>query len=177
MALGPIEFKKTVIVIPALNPDFTLYSLLLSLSNHETFLETFEVLLVDDGSTTKTAEQVFEISVALAGVKRIRHDSNLGKGEAIKTGLRYAIESKAASVITADADGQHLPEDIIAVSRHSVSNDEFVIGVRNFPAVFHCVAKEATLLVLLCFDLCKAYIFQTPSLACVHFHDVISKDF
>ena len=49
MALGPIEYKKTVIVIPALNPDFTLYSLLLSLSNHETLLETFEVLLVDDG--------------------------------------------------------------------------------------------------------------------------------
>ena len=42
----------------------------------------------------------------------IVQERNLGKGEAIKAGLRYWLERGFQHVIILDADGQHLPEEI-----------------------------------------------------------------
>lgn len=75
------------------------------------------VLVIDDGSTDKTAQRARE-----AGAEVIIHDQNRGKGEAIKTGLAhwFAAELSSAAVsdreirwaILLDSDGQHLPEEI-----------------------------------------------------------------
>ncbi len=75
------------------------------------------VLVIDDGSTDKTAQRARE-----AGAEVIVHDQNRGKGEAIKTGLTHwfaAAHSSAAILnreirwaVLLDSDGQHLPEEI-----------------------------------------------------------------
>jgi glycosyltransferase involved in cell wall biosynthesis len=65
------------------------------------------VLVVDDGSTDKTAEHA-----RIAGAEVIVHPQNRGKGETIKTGLRHWLDRQMDFVIVLDADGQHRPEEI-----------------------------------------------------------------
>ena len=65
------------------------------------------VLVVDDGSSDGTAQRAQS-----AGVDLVVHPQNRGKGESIKTGLRYWFDRGSEYVVVLDADGQHLPEEI-----------------------------------------------------------------
>lgn len=66
-----------------------------------------KVIVVDDGSTDKTAEIARK-----AGADVKKHVINCGVGAAISTGMEFALMHKADIVVTIDADGQHKPEDI-----------------------------------------------------------------
>ncbi len=65
------------------------------------------VLVVDDGSNDGTADQA-----RAGGAEVIVHSQNRGKGETIRTGLRYWFERGMDYIVLLDADGQHLPEEI-----------------------------------------------------------------
>ena len=65
------------------------------------------VVLIDDGSTDKTA-----LLGKKAGAIVIRHIVNLGKGAALKTGYDFAVNNGAKFLVVLDADAQHKPEDI-----------------------------------------------------------------
>jgi glycosyltransferase involved in cell wall biosynthesis len=67
------------------------------------------VVVVDDGSGDATAERARE-----AGAEVVVHKQNRGKGESIKTGLRYWLDRQVTWVFVLDADGQHRPEEIAA---------------------------------------------------------------
>ena len=62
------------------------------------------------------------------------HDKNKGKGAALKTGFLYIQENCIEStwVVTADADGQHLPDDIWKIVLAGVTSKTPTIGVRAF---------------------------------------------
>ena len=67
------------------------------------------VLVIDDGSGDGTAARARE-----GGAEVIVHPQNLGKGEAIKAGLRYWLERPEIEfIVLLDSDGQHLPEEIV----------------------------------------------------------------
>ena len=66
-----------------------------------------EVVVVDDGSRDNTKELA-----KYAGAIVLRHDVNLGKGAALKTGCEFALENGADVIVTIDADTQHDPSDI-----------------------------------------------------------------
>lgn len=68
------------------------------------------VIVVDDGSDDATAEIAFS-----AGATVLRHSTNLGKGAALQTGIRAALEAQAEWIITLDGDGQHDPADLPAL--------------------------------------------------------------
>ena len=70
-------------------------------------LERPYVLVVDDGSSDGTSAAAGE-----AGAAVLRHEVNLGKGAALKTGFEYAVEKAYDAVITMDGDGQHDPAAI-----------------------------------------------------------------
>lgn len=125
----PKEDDAMVILIPAYCPDLKLVHLVTEI------LSTYhvDVLIVDDGSGSEYAYIFFMLEQMNCTV--IRHDRNYGKGRALKTGFQYVLEHvcEPIGVVTADADGQHLPGDImkIAAAVRAASN-EMVLGVRDF---------------------------------------------
>lgn len=71
---------------------------------------TDNVLVVNDGSSDNTAE----IAKA-AGAQVISHCDNLGQGAALQTGFSYLKGIDFDYVVTFDADGQHMYEDIFVM--------------------------------------------------------------
>jgi glycosyltransferase involved in cell wall biosynthesis len=71
------------------------------------------VVVVDDGSNDET----FAAAVS-AGAVVARHCINLGQGAALQTGMQCALSNGARFIATFDADGQHRPEDIVAMLEH-----------------------------------------------------------
>lgn len=91
-------------ILPAFNAAHHLPALLSELRARHPALR---VLVVDDGSGDGTA------AVAAAqGAEVIRHEVNRGKGAALATGHRWALDNGLAWVYTMDADGQHLPAEM-----------------------------------------------------------------
>ncbi len=65
------------------------------------------VLVVDDASTDATGAKAIA-----AGARALRLPLGLGAWGATQAGIRYARRNGFSSVITLDADGQHLPESL-----------------------------------------------------------------
>jgi glycosyltransferase involved in cell wall biosynthesis len=70
---------------------------------------TYEVLMVDDGSTDASWDQIVKLNQAHNHVKGIRFNRNYGKSAALHTGFRA---SSGRVVITMDADLQDSPDEI-----------------------------------------------------------------
>jgi glycosyltransferase involved in cell wall biosynthesis len=91
-----------------------------------TLLQLANVVVVDDGSSDRTAEEAKN-----AGADVIVHEQNRGKGESIKSGFRYWLDHGATYVIILDADGQHLPDEIPRFLTAAASGiGELLIGTR-----------------------------------------------
>ncbi len=117
-----------IVVIPAYQPDEKLFGLVEEIRRDT----PYSVIIVDDGSDAACAA-LFARLEPMATV--LRHESNRGKGAAIKTALAYIQESCADTqgVVTVDADGQHLVPDIVSVCRRLLSRpDALVLGSRRF---------------------------------------------
>jgi glycosyltransferase involved in cell wall biosynthesis len=121
--------ERFFIVIPALNPDERLITLIQELKSVN---EALRFIVIDDGSTEGKA--VFDVLYNLADVTVLTHSGNLGKGRALKTAAAYLIEHYPdAGMITADADGQHTAADILRVLYGAdLHPDMLTLGVRNF---------------------------------------------
>jgi glycosyltransferase involved in cell wall biosynthesis len=94
------------VVIPAYNEAESVGAVVSRIPPEVCGLRTC-VLVVDDGSGDGTAAAADAAKAAVA-----RHLANQGGGAAIRTGYRLARAAGAAIVVTLDADGQHLPEEM-----------------------------------------------------------------
>lgn len=131
--------KTGLIIIPTYQPGMNLVGLvdeliaLQSLSdNHDHSLGLVEILVINDGSTNKNSKTIFQQLADRDLVTVVAHPLNMGKGAALKTGFKYARDMHADFVLTADADGQHLPKDIIRLINVSDEDDKLILGVRTF---------------------------------------------
>ena len=90
----------------------------------------FDVLVVDDGSGDDTARLAAE-----AGARVVSHPFNLRYGAALQTGYLYALREGYDLAVQIDADGQHDPADVAALSAPILEGRaELVVGSRFHPA-------------------------------------------
>ncbi|MCM1136185.1 MAG: bifunctional glycosyltransferase family 2/GtrA family protein [Clostridium sp.] len=121
---------KVPIVIPSYEPDEKLPELLKKLG--ESGFQN--IVLVDDGSGEKYAN-IFREAQELYRCRVLHHAVNQGKGRALKTAFNYCLREFAGApgVITADSDGQHSPECILACVDALLENPSaLVLGCRCF---------------------------------------------
>lgn len=117
------------ILIPALNPDEKLVRLVGELQKNSDLL----FAIVDDGSASEY-QRIFATLKDDYHCLVYAHPKNLGKGAAIKTGLRNLLHDYPGieGVVTADCDGQHLSSDILAVAEAIKAHpNDLVLGTRD----------------------------------------------
>ena len=122
-----------MILIPAYEPDETLVKLVDELQEMmRSSNKHVPLLIINDGSRREVALQVFA-DLETRGIEVVTHPVNKGKGGALKTGIAIARDRGMPFVLTADADGQHLPVDILRVMAAGIeTNDSVVLGRRVF---------------------------------------------
>ena len=124
-----------IILIPAYKPDQSLVRLAHALKAQDA---SAEILVIDDGSGSTYAPIFTELHLDGAIVQT--HPVNRGKGAALRTGIEWARTNRPGEIlVTADADGQHLPQDIFragvrAESLAASGQRAIVLGVRTLPA-------------------------------------------
>lgn len=96
---------RVLVIVPAYNEEATITTVL---SNLRREVPDYDVVVVDDGSTDKTAERVQQF----ADIRLIQMPFNVGIGAAMQTGFLYAVRQGYDIVVQCDADGQHPVEAI-----------------------------------------------------------------
>ena len=121
-----IKELKCVVLIPTYNNEKTLKQVIDSVR-----LYSPNVMVVNDGSTDSTAE----ILSKEEGIHIVSYENNRGKGYALKTGLREAINLGYKYAITIDSDGQHYADDIpVFINEIKENPKSLLVGARNLQA-------------------------------------------
>ena len=140
---------KLLIIIPAYNEAESLRGVIERLRST---CPQYDYIIVNDGSTDETKELCEK-----NGYNVINHTVNKGLAEAVRTGMKYAIENGYDSALQFDADGQHLPEyidsmvncmkesgcDIVIGSRFLNSKMPFRLRTLGGKIIFHAVRHAA----------------------------------
>ena len=112
---------------PAFNEEENIEAVLEdALATLPRFADDFEVIVVDDGSSDRTAEVVAVYAADTERVRLVSHDENRGYGEALRSGLTIA---RGDAVFFTDADQQFHLDDLARLLEH-YDRSPFVIGYR-----------------------------------------------
>jgi glycosyltransferase involved in cell wall biosynthesis len=116
--------KTFLVLIPAYNASLTILKLIEKISK---FVDKNDIIVVDDGSKDDT----YAITQQTGAVV-LSHKENKGKGEALKTGFKYALEKKYRALFTIDADLQHDPSSIPDFIQKADKNfNGILVGTRD----------------------------------------------
>ncbi|HEX2233436.1 MAG TPA: glycosyltransferase family 2 protein [Thermoleophilaceae bacterium] len=120
--------SSSIAVVPAYNEAATVADVIASLRES---VPSFDVLVVDDGSTDATADRA-----EAAGAEVLRLPFNLGIGGAVQAGFQYALEHGYDYAVQVDADGQHLASEIHKLVRAMEENPgvDIICGSRFLTA-------------------------------------------
>src|SRR5437764_605883 len=106
--------------IPVYNEEHTLHQVLQEVRRYSP-----DILIVDDGSTDRTAELLArETCLAV-----ITHPSNRGYGAALRSAFDYTLRHGYDFLVTMDCDGQHEPARI-PVLLEAIHDADIVSGSR-----------------------------------------------
>ena len=115
--------NHVLILIPAFNEAGAIRQVI---DDVQQVIGQSDVLVIDDGSSDNTAEEVRKSNAFL-----LRHPFNLGIGGTFQTGLKFARERGYRYVIRVDGDGQHDPAHISSIYAALEANKaDIVIGSR-----------------------------------------------
>jgi glycosyltransferase involved in cell wall biosynthesis len=119
-----IDRSSCLAVVPAYNEAATIERVLESLYRE---VPTFDVLVIDDGSTDDTAARA-----EAAGARVLRLPFNVGIGGAVQAGFRYADDNGYDFMVQVDGDGQHDPAEIARLFgvMESADHGDMICGSR-----------------------------------------------
>ena len=142
------------LIIPAFNEVKSLPKVLSEIPskilNHQ-----ISKIVIDDGSTDET----YKIAIK-NGAYCLRHETNLGQGSALITGINFATKYESFIIVTFDADGQHNVDDLekiiepillkksdMTLGSRFIGNQEYVnterlIGINFFTNLINFLCKS-----------------------------------
>ena len=124
-----MEDIEISIIVPAYNeatriPKFLENLLEFSRKN----LESYEIIVVNDGSQDKTKETVLNLIQGDKRAKLISYADNMGKGHAVLQGV---LKAKGSFILFIDADGSIRPQEILNLHGiYQKYNYDIVVGSR-----------------------------------------------
>jgi glycosyltransferase involved in cell wall biosynthesis len=118
-----IDALNCCVIIPTYNNEQTIKSVIDSVLKF-----TDHIIVVNDGATDNTAEILKQFSQ----LNILSYSPNRGKGIALRTGIKTALEKGYRYAITIDSDGQHFADDItVFIDKIEDEPDSLLIGARN----------------------------------------------
>ena len=118
--------NRLSIIIPTYNEENNITALTMETINLMKDRD-YEILIVDDGSTDSTVENIFEHFSDNKNIKVLQREYDRGLLQSIK----FALQSITGEYfVVMDADRQHSPSDINPLVSH-LDNYDLVIGVRD----------------------------------------------
>ena len=153
--LAQLGDLRRLAIVPAFNEEVSVGRVI---DEIRAFDPGFEIAVVDDGSTDRTAGVAAD-----RGAHVIRLPFNLGIGGAVQTGYRYAFERGFDVAVQVDGDGQHDPAelpkilepvlagaaDLVVGSRFAAAGDEAFrssaarrVGIRVFAGVVSAIVRQ-----------------------------------
>ncbi len=117
------------IIIPAYNEEKSLEQ---TIGRFREYLDrqnyAYEIIIVNDGSTDRTGNTARELAAKFPMIKLVEHESNRGKGAAIRTGL---LQAGGDFRLFIDADNATTIDHLDSVWPHFRNNADIVIGSRH----------------------------------------------
>lgn len=120
------QIVKLSIIIPVFNEENTISEVIRRISSLKLVGIEKEIIVVDDGSTDATASEIRSRSNRdeIRDLKIFRHAKNLGKGEAVRTGIEH---STGDYIVIQDADLEYDPNDIKKLIKPIVNGDATIV--------------------------------------------------
>jgi glycosyltransferase involved in cell wall biosynthesis len=107
----PMKDIKLSILVPAYNEETRIPKFLKELLKFaENNLESYEIIVINDGSLDKTKETVLKLITNYDRARLISYDDNMGKGYAVLQGI---LNAKGKFILFIDADGSIKPPEIL----------------------------------------------------------------
>jgi len=117
--------ENTIVVVPTFNNPKTIKNVV-----DDILSNNYNVIVVDDGSTTKVKDILNDEKYKNIYIET--HSHNIGKGQAILTGAKKALELGYKNIVSMDGDSQHIAGEIIKLIKSNTIENQIVIGSRNF---------------------------------------------
>jgi dolichyl-phosphate beta-glucosyltransferase len=120
------------VILPAFNEARRLPPFLESVRRYLDcdFGRTYEVIVVDDGSRDATAAVVQEMARQWPALRLLSHESNAGKGAAVRTGI---LAAGGERLLFADADGATPIEEHARLDAAILAGADVAVGSRLLP--------------------------------------------
>lgn len=126
--------KKLIIQIPCYNEEKNLPVTLKDLPKTIPGISQIEILVIDDGSSDRTAETAKE----LGANHLIKFTNHIGLAQAFSAGLNLSLKLGADIIVNTDADHQYPGKEIPRLIEPILRGEaDIVIGARQIEAIKH----------------------------------------
>jgi glycosyltransferase involved in cell wall biosynthesis len=114
------------VVIPCYNEEKTISIIVERIKAQKNLL--IEIIIIDDHSNDNTLNELSKIAQIYPDIKIVRHEKNMGKGSALKSGIKLATGN---IILIQDADLEYDPNDYHNLLQPFIETDaDVVYGTR-----------------------------------------------